>query len=580
MRSSLSFCNRTVLVKNVRRFAPLWAMYLAAMLLIGPVMLSRQYFDGSVYSRVQDAAEYMEALVYSGWFFSFFYALLCAVMCFKYLHSTRSAYMLHALPVDRSTYYCTNVLTGLLFALVPMLLSVLLCLALLLMFGVSNAFGLALGLLLQWALQYLCFFGIAVFCMMLTGRTVIGVLTYLAVCGIGTVLPLLICNTIEPLFYGFTFEPETFLHFSPILHVFESKAVSVTAPQPLVWVYAAIGAALLVLGWLHYRRRHIERVGDAMIYGWAKIVFLVLFTALCAFTIGWILWMIFSDFDEDAICRMYLPFLLCLWAGCFVGWFGAQMMLKRSVRVFEKRNWLGFGIAAAVLCVFVLSLQRRVPAKDSVESVEVSAGWWEKRVSPETEAQLEKVLQIHRALVECRPDWAEGDTSDYWSDGLSFSRVSITYRLKNGLTVRRRYEIPDTDAGADASQLLTELYRDSQVCAAYYRELTLRLRKTASATLLEYRTKDDDTDREAVLQVSMEQLYTALVSDAREGRLPILTELSYEKSLPDESVEQYRIYFYDAADEDHYRSPYAVSFEQLEVPATAAQTLACFGINN
>ena len=49
MKSKISFCNRTLLRKNITRFTPLWALFLFSVLVALPVMLlvqtSYYYYD-------------------------------------------------------------------------------------------------------------------------------------------------------------------------------------------------------------------------------------------------------------------------------------------------------------------------------------------------------------------------------------------------------------------------------------------------------------------------------------------------------------------------------------------------------
>ena len=581
MKSSLSFCNRTVLFKNVRRFAPLWALYLAGMLLIGPVMLCRVYFGEIVAGRVAAASRYMNALVEVGWYISFLYALLTASMCFKYLHNVRSAYMLHALPVNRSTYYGTNLISGLLFALAPMTLSVLLCLGLLLTFGVTNAFALAFGTLLNWTLQYLFFYGVAVFCMLLTGRNIIGVLTYFAVNVIGFILPALVCATVDPLFFGFTCSGEDFVVLSPIFQEFRSLRDAPGSLDLLTWIYAAVGVLLLVLGWLHYRKRQIERVGDAMIYRWASIVFQVLFTALCTLGLGWMLWLIVTGFDTGSVYRLYLPFLACLSVGCFVGWFAARMMLKRTVRVFQKSGWLGCGVAVAVVWVCLLGvrfdvfgLQKYVPAQSSVSAVEVCTGGENTRITLSEPAQIAQAIELHNELLKDRPHWEQDSYDVFWD------KVEIRYRLRSGLTVTRGYRVyrDNFDSATNADLLVQKLYSDPAVAAKYYREQLEQLRKTTKSAWITFWTEADGRSG-LPLKVSLDELYAAVLSDAEAGRLPVGNyTLHISGLMPSVEPNEYELCFSAEAyapDYWYYSSP---DFTTIYLTPTATDTLRCFGI--
>ena len=117
MKSRTSCFNPTLFWKNVRRFAPLWAMVLVGALLSGPVFLLRHANDVAWQigngARATFAQDHLITLGDAGSVLWFFCAVLCAGVCFKYLHKTRSAYMLHALPLTRACQFCTNLVSGL-----------------------------------------------------------------------------------------------------------------------------------------------------------------------------------------------------------------------------------------------------------------------------------------------------------------------------------------------------------------------------------------------------------------------------------------------------------------------------------
>jgi len=56
----------------------------------------------------------------------FIFAIVSGVAVFSYLYNSRSANMIHALPVRREELFVTNYLSGFLFMVVPQLVSFLL----------------------------------------------------------------------------------------------------------------------------------------------------------------------------------------------------------------------------------------------------------------------------------------------------------------------------------------------------------------------------------------------------------------------------------------------------------------------
>ena len=127
MRSMTSCFNPTLYRKTMLRFWPLWGLYGLLWMFVLPLRLLNEYFDMLRWdSTLTEAQEWLsercyqipEALVGGAWISAFF-AILAAMACFSYLYSTRSACMMHALPLRREGLFLTQYLAGLSFFLLP-----------------------------------------------------------------------------------------------------------------------------------------------------------------------------------------------------------------------------------------------------------------------------------------------------------------------------------------------------------------------------------------------------------------------------------------------------------------------------
>lgn len=139
---SKTFCfNRTIFKKNFTHFWPLWLLYQIYLLVVIPVWwwqkaASPYYYYGTgnedttyrMYQLVELAVHRMIPPLPV-----FFFAVAAALAVFSYLYSAKSANMMHALPVNRLELYVTNYLSGLIFLIVPEIITffitVLVCLA-------------------------------------------------------------------------------------------------------------------------------------------------------------------------------------------------------------------------------------------------------------------------------------------------------------------------------------------------------------------------------------------------------------------------------------------------------------------
>ena len=157
MKLRTSFFNIRVLRKNLGRFAPLWVLYA-----IGEVLgLMSLDLESPVYQIASDLNYLMGPVA----IFHMVYALLVAACLFGDLFDSRMCNGLHAMPMRREGWLLTNLVSGLVFALIPAVVGG----------GVAALFlGEYWWFALVWQgtslLQYVFFFGLAVFCAMCAGK--------------------------------------------------------------------------------------------------------------------------------------------------------------------------------------------------------------------------------------------------------------------------------------------------------------------------------------------------------------------------------------------------------------------------
>ena len=587
MKSKMSFFDPTLLKKNVGRFAPAWALLTLALFLVGPGAMMRELgSDSHPEMRNDIVLRQLRNDTFVGFFFAAVAALIFAALVFKYLHKTRSAYMMHAFPMTRSCLFVTNAVSGLLFWAVPALLTALCELGVLAILGVRGCEAAVWTMLGRWLLAYLFFYGLAVFTMHLSGNSVIAVLSYGALNFICLLLPLALLMLVQLYFKGMDFNPSgDILRLAPIVELLRSDVSELW----ILWVYAPIGLALLVLAWVHYRFRQVERAGDAMAFAWARVAFRLIFTLCCALGLGWILAAFFGLFESSRV-GYFLPYAIL---GCFLGWFGSSMMLERTVKVFRKKKlWLGFAAFAGVLTVTVLCLkydvlgfQRRVPESAQVVSVEVwtQGSYGEKdndSVTLTQAADIEAVRRFHQTAIT----QAEGEDNLHYilGDGIDLS-VHLCYHLSDGSTLRRAYQ-----TGFEEAAWLAELYTRPDIAAAWYEEHLPEEILSGTMERVEY-TKFDGygnpleayTEGETLCK-DPAALRAAILADAEAGRLPVGNWL----------VEWYANASSEAQNEPlkygtnflslwiQYRDPdpdVAYNTRHFSIAVTATETLALFG---
>ena len=502
MRSGTS-CFNTVYRKNLTRFWPLWAIYGMVWLFIMPLNLLQRWMSGLRWmegpemlrqSMVEWAMQVPQNLI-PGLCLAAAFGVFCAMAVFGYLYTTRSVCMMQALPMNRRQLFTAQYLGGLSLLILSNVVIAVLTAALELCLLPSANWGTALSALGLWlAVQSgLClfFYSFAVFCAMFTGNVLAlpvfyGILNFL-VMGVY----MLVQGLMAEFFYGYSNRwwdsSPTVEWLTPFVKLMDACVWSrpywddpgyqLRSPGAVA-VYAAAGVVLAVLAVLVYQRRHAESAGDVVAIPVVRPVFRCGVAFCTGLSMG-IFTAVFFGWESNGLP---LTLLVVLWTA--VGWFVAEMFLRRSFRVL--RAWKGCLVMMAVSallcagCMFDLfGVQSRVPAADRVESVTVSGsmlGYPSDGASREDlkltgRTQVEKVTALHQAIV----DWhnAGEDGANSGKNRAESLRVELTYHLRGGGTLSRSYYAvsiyeEDVDQPGTVAYAQRQLTEDRDIVAAAY----------------------------------------------------------------------------------------------------------------
>lgn len=579
-----SFFNGTVLKKDLTRFWPLWVIYLILGLLILMTTMGEMYFS---------VAETAAASL--GWLsvVTMIYALITAQMLFGELFQSKLCNAIHALPVRREGLFLTHFAAGLIMHLGPNL-----AIALVGMLGLGRLWFVALLWWLALTLQYLIFFGMAVFCMHCAGNRFAGVALYVLVNFVSLVvmvffeliyLPMLygieMTDTLRSIFY--LFSPVVNLagggpwlvieHSShcPVLH-YTSYDMVHTCSYYLkefgdIWGYAIIAAVVgigfAVAAFFIYRKRHMESAGDFVSFKPMGTVF----TLMASATLGLALHAIVPTAG--------------MIVGALVGFFVCRMLLERTIKVFNKKSWLYLiGLCLFIGLTLVLTawdvggVASRIPDAEDVESVTIAdhrlSDWrLDDLNDPESldagsssqvvtvgvdpyykygsdgvmtltaKKQIDDIREIHRLLIE------EGDSRK--NGDRNYFTITVHYRLKNGATITRYYYTAHNSPAMERLQQYTSTprfilgYDTPEEMAKYLRHAYYSGLNHPDGLTIED-------------PVWLEKLAAALFADAQAG---VMT--------PNHGDYESRLYL-EFEYEDRYHSSQSIGFDYL-----ARNTLAC-----
>lgn len=462
MPSKTSYFSKTVFIKNLTRFWPIWTAYLLVCLFQLPLQLflSLGIQPPSTVNPDQYRLELMTNTVRTAlWPFPLFlFACITAVAVFSYLYQTRSAYMMHALPLCRESLFITNVLSGLCFLLVPQLIAFLLSIFVCFLRQVTQ-----LEPLMQWLLlsggMIIFAFALAVFMAMITGNIIAALVFFLISNYLFVLLKEVACLFVDVLSYGVEsaslsfgdfLSPYYFLSqylsgfFTPFMSYRFQEREALHVLYPYIGGYFTASLPLLALAYWVYKKKHLETTGDIVAIGFLK----PLFRLGCAYTLGSYvaIWGNYLLTDSGYTSTGLWPLLPLMLISGAVFFFLSDMLLQKQFWVFTKKRWLEYGaflVLSTVLLVGVefdiFGIERRVPREEEIASATVYAGF---NVNLEKE-DIEAVGKLHRDLIESKKE-----TEAYFQKYRQTARTSafsITYRLKNGSTLSRSYQIPLED---------------------------------------------------------------------------------------------------------------------------------------
>ena len=455
MKSRSSYYNPGVARSLLRRYWPLWTAYAVILLLNLPLSLATYRAVGDAVSASSEAyavtRDYLAQSISGSssglLFWSALFGLLIAGAVFGHLFNNRLNGLMNSLPLRREGLFLTAWLTG----LVPMLLADLL--AVLLGWLMLRAWGLSANeALLRWlgmaVLANLAFFNFCVFCAVLVGRKGSYVLLFLLSNVAVGLLTAFVLVLLEAMLYGYVADfPDWAAFLTPplkLVSVYGGLGYLAVFPEKqahslaTIAIYAGVSVLFLLAGLLCYRRRQMETVGDAVSAPWLKPILKTLFCL--TFALGFTLLLMGltggAAFDYG---MLGVPALLgCLLPSVFLGYFLAEMIVRRTVKVF-RGAWRGFFITAGVLAVLacavgfdVFGYETRVPAAEEIREVRLSGHADGLLTEPEL---VDRALSLHRGCVALRDQDVE------WE---SYYTETIRYELKNGRTIRRQYRIDET----------------------------------------------------------------------------------------------------------------------------------------
>ena len=388
-------------------------------------------------------------------FITLIYAISLSVMLFDYLHNTASTAALHSFPVTRGKLFRTTVAVGTALLLIPILLIALAMFAAgQLMPPVANSTGMVVpsdilsftkcaGWFIDTAVGALFIFAVSNLAGVIAGKNIIHALLAYLLNGIVAIVLLLIDTYESSFIFGSAGTSLTSLaqKTDPFLWYATERGGALSLEDaPMMLAFVGVTVLVTILTGVLYKKIKLERETSATVFPIVSDM-LVIF---CSFCVMSMIGMITATLQApEATMLPVVPFLL----GSLVGGIGAfivfRMIADSSVRIFHPRSLVNYIAFAAISCLIfaftcldITGQAAKIPDASKVAKVEMETlEPFSATIKLDDSDSISNLTELHKAVLSHR------DEKKAFSNSDSSMTVSMSYTLKNGGKMKRRYNI-------------------------------------------------------------------------------------------------------------------------------------------
>lgn len=438
--------------------------------------------------------------------------VLVGIFLFRYMQSKSPCDMIHSLPIQRSTLYRSHVVTGIIFLTLPVFFNAIISLILKLTIGLSGVYTIKDVML--WIgvtiLMNLIIFFTCVIIGIITGISVVqGVLTYIfLILPLGLIL--LIGENLKFFLYGFTYNIDrTANKLSPLVRLINGNSFYEMSKTEVL-VYIVICVALYFLAKLIYNKRQLESATQAITFPYLQIIFKY-GVAFCVMLLSGV----YFIKTQSNLYWILFGYLI----GSFIGYFLAEMLIKKSIHVFK--NIKGFGIYSAIIIVLMVAVKMDVlgyevytPKVYDIDSVYFSNSFNSYAYGDEnrnknmdvyySQDNIENIQLLHGKIIK---DKIKNQNLDK-KHRLGIN-VAFMYNLKDGTKVKREYFIKKSDY----DEYFKPVYESREYKDMYYGILKVDSQDIQKLTFRKYLNSPYEKEAYIINQQYIKEFVNALKSD-------------------------------------------------------------------
>ena len=447
MPSERTFFNKAIYKRALSRFWIIGAAY--AVVLCFLTLMCGQYFN----SEFTEMSEYVSYSILTNLtrreiVAAAAAAVVMAIAVHGWMFRKTSAAYIAALPVTREALLISSMLAALTLLILPCIIAMLVSL---LLYGGAGPLWTTYLLCSAAAvvLMNIAFFGLASFCTVFTGNAaVLPALYVIALYGfVG--IEVVTRYIAEFLLFGVRGTGWELAILSPVYYFSNNYLGSYSHAIPLAAIYAAAGVILAGLAVIFFRHRRMEAAGETVAVPALRPLFRWGLAAVGALGIALLILKTVFDVGAYGAGNRGTParvaiLLLAMLFGAAVGWFGADALMRKTLRVFD-RHWKGLGVFCALLCALVIGceldvfgVERYQPEVDEIGYAAVN-GWGE---YDET-----RIMQLENleALLSLQKDIIANKKAYERQQGPGIFPLTIEYYGTDGKLLARRVYTYATD---------------------------------------------------------------------------------------------------------------------------------------
>ena len=402
--------NKALFVENLKRF---WS--------VSAVAFFAYYISGIDYIRIRinsvSGLSYynLNTILTNRWFWiviHFTLAVVAAFVVFDYLHQHKATNMLHSMPLNRTSLFVTNYVSGLVLCVVPLVLTTIMLFVFktpVMSSGDPQVDIYTAQNIFAWLYQsfvYVFFtYSFTVIGQIVSGSSVIAALTGIAANGIIPVIVACLLGFMSQSYWGFVLNSSLVTIFektSPFAMLIEGDYYNPLLGSFRIefFLYIVAGVIVSVIAYYLYTIRKNEKVEDAYAFNFFETFVGFIFVFVPSSVAGLVLFDVWGP-----MAYVY---------GGAIGFVIGQMITRKTFRIIDKKgikNLIAFTIAMALIIVgFSIDFfgyEKKVPAANDVESVRVYSYALKRWTNDSAQSvkftdsdDIQDVINMHKDLVQ------------------------------------------------------------------------------------------------------------------------------------------------------------------------------------